>query len=83
MRYLDTLAHTLLYVGIAAGLVAFFIFKSSTDAQFAVIVATSVFYLLWGVIYHLLKNDLSKKLLIEYTMIALITVGVGFLVFLS
>jgi hypothetical protein len=83
MRYLDTLAHTLLYVGIAAGLVAFFIFKSSTDVQFAVIVATSVFYLLWGVIYHLLKNDLSKKLLIEYTMIALITVGVGFLVFLS
>lgn len=83
MRYLDALAHALLYTGIIAGLIVFFLFKNSANAQFAIIVITSVFYLLWGAVYHLLKNDFSKKLFVEYFLIALIVIGVGFLVFLS
>lgn len=81
MRYLEKLAYTVLFSGLLVGVFAIIALRYNPTNQFAVIVAFSLFYLIWSVIFHLLKRDLSLFLFLEYLMIATIASVVGFLVF--
>ena len=81
MRHLDILAHIFLILGIAIGAVAIYRLRFDSTSQFLVILIITLFYLLWGTTYHHIKGEISKKLLIEYLLIALIVIIAGVLVF--
>lgn len=42
---------------------------SNRNFQIGVVVATTFFYVLWGIIHHLLNHDLNAKIVIEYLLI--------------
>jgi hypothetical protein len=82
MRHLDKIAYTFLFLGLAVGFLAILRMRSDSTAQFLVILALVVFYFIWGIIYHNLKNDLTRKLFLEYLLLGIISVFCGFVVYL-
>lgn len=52
---------------------SFLLAYSSTDRgfQIGVVIATTFFYVLWGIMHHLLNHDLSTKIVIEYVLIGI------------
>jgi hypothetical protein len=64
--------HTVYYVVLATILsLGFLLEYSSSDRgfQIGVIVATTFFYVLWGIIHHLMNHDLHMKIVLEYILI--------------
>ena len=80
MKHLDKIAHGVLVGGFALGVVAVIRVQSS-GRELSVILLMAAFYLIWGLLYHHLKGDLSRKLLLEYLLIAAIAAATAFLVF--
>ena len=83
MKRLDILAHVFLILGLAVGAAAIYRLRYDSTSQFLVILVITLFYLLWGTTYHHIKGEIKKKLLLEYLLIALIVIIVGFLVFVE
>jgi hypothetical protein len=81
LRYLDTLAYLLLFLGIAVAVFAFVGLRYDSEAQLLVIFTLVVFYVFWALIYHFSKKEVSKKLFLEYLLIGAICSVVGILVF--
>ena len=81
MKHLDIIAHIFLILGLAVGAVAIYRLRFDATSQFLVVLVIILFYLLWGTTYHHIKGEISKKLLFEYLIIALIAIFTGFLVF--
>lgn len=80
----DFFAHLVLYTGLTVGILAVYISRFDANRQFAVVLILVVFYLLWGYWYHThVKADATKKLFLEYFLIALIAISASILVFLS
>ena len=77
---LDILSHTLLFCGGVLAVVVFLKLRFD-QRQIFVIFGLVIFYLLWGLVYHFAKGDLSKKLALEYGLIGAICTLVGVLVF--
>lgn len=64
--------HTIYYVSLVAILsLSFLLAYSSSDRgfQIGVTVATTFFYVLWGILHHLINHDLHAKIVIEYILI--------------
>lgn len=64
--------HSAYYVSLIVILtLGFLLAYNSSDRifQIGVIVATTFFYVLWGIMHHLLNHDLSLKIVIEYILI--------------
>ena len=81
MKHFDTVAHIFLLLALGLGAVGIYRSRYDATGQFLVILVLSVFYILWGVLYHHLKGDLKRKLFFEYLILASIASVVGFLVF--
>ena len=81
MKHLDILAHVFLVLGLIVGVAAIYRLRFDSTSQFLVILIITLFYLLWGTTYHHIKGEITKKLLLEYLIIALIVIIAGFLVF--
>lgn len=81
MKQLDIFAHTFLILGLAVAAVAIYRLRYDSTSQFLVILVIVLFYLLWGTTYHHIKGEITKKLFVEYLLIALIVVIVALLVF--
>jgi len=74
--------YIILVVILNIGLVSFFFFQFNPSYQMAVIFLTSIFYVLWGIIHHLLCGDLHIKIILEYILIAMLAnLLVGSLIF--
>jgi len=82
MKHFDTLSHIFLLLGFVVGIIGILKMRYEVTSQFLIILALAVFYLLWGVVYHDRKKDLTLKLFLEYFLLASIATVVGFLVFL-
>lgn len=54
--------------------VLLWVFKGNQNIQVLITIVTVTFYIIWGVTYHKLKNRLSKSIIFEYILIALIIV---------
>jgi len=66
------LRHNIYYLMLAVVFcLSFLLAYSSTDRifQIGVIVATTFFYVLWGIMHHLLNHDLHLKIVVEYILI--------------
>lgn len=48
--------------------------------QIGVVIATTFFYVLWGITHHLINHDLNFKIVIEYILIG--TFGLAIIFFL-
>jgi len=81
MKRLDTLAHIFLLSAFAVGVAAIFRLRYDPTGQFLVIIILCLFYLMWGATYHHIKGDITKKVFLEYLLIASIAAIAGFLVF--
>lgn len=81
MKVLDTMAHVLLFLGVVVAGIAFWGLRYQAGAQLLVIFTLVVFYVFWALVYHYTKRDLSKKLFLEYLLVAAICSIVGILVF--
>lgn len=81
VKYLDTLAHLLLFLGISVAGFAFWGLRYDQNAQLLVIFTVVTFYIFWAVVYHFTKREMSKKLFLEYLLIGAICSVVGILVF--
>jgi hypothetical protein len=56
------------------GVTFFFFYNGNKPSQFIVIVITSMAYFLWGVVHHIVDNDLHPKIVVEYLLIALLAI---------
>ena len=82
-KKLETTWHLFLYLGLTVGSVAAYFSRVDSTRQFWMLLFMVAFYLIWGFAYHYSKKDASKKLFMEYTAIALIALGAGYLVLMS
>ncbi len=82
-RKFDTLWHLLLYFGLIIGSMAVMLSRFDATRQYMILVLLVVYYLTWGMAYHHSKQDATRKLAIEYLLIALIALGAGYLVLMS
>lgn len=66
--------HSAYYISLVVILaLGFLLANSNSDRgfQIGVVIVTTFFYVLWGIIHHLLNHDLSVKIVIEYILIGL------------
>ena len=64
--------HTIYYISLVTILsLSFLLAYTSSDRSFqiGVIVAATFFYVLWGIMHHLINHDLHMKIVIEYILI--------------
>lgn len=83
MKHFDILAYILLFLVLGIGAAVFYQVRFNPAKQFLVVILLSSFYLFWGILYHYQRRDLSRKLFLEYLLIAAIAAAVGFLVFME
>lgn len=66
-------SHTGYYVSLALILMFGFQLVSAASPnrqlQMVIIVATTIFYIFWGILHHLINHDLSLKIVVEYVLI--------------
>lgn len=64
--------HILYYISLIIILsLSFLLAYTSSDRgfQIGVIIATTFFYVLWGILHHLINHDLHIKIVLEYVLI--------------
>jgi hypothetical protein len=73
--------HVVYYVSLIAILsLSFLLAYSSSDRSFqiGVVVAVTFFYVLWGIMHHLMNHDLNMKIVVEYILIGVFGLTVIF-----
>ena len=81
MKLFDTFAYILLGLTVIVAAASLMRFRFDPNAQFLIVELLLIFYLVWGVIYHNIKKDLKKEIILEYIAISAIASVVGLLVF--
>ncbi len=62
------------------GLLLTFLAAPKIQLQIIIILLTIFFYVLWGILHHLINHELTPKIMVEYVLIG--TLGVSILFFL-
>lgn len=66
--------HAVYYIFLVGILgLGFLLASSSSDKgfQIGVVVAITFFYVLWGILHHLMNHDLHAKIVVEYILIGI------------
>lgn len=71
---------TVLFLILSAGVGMFLAARSNTGLQLAIGVVTSLAYVAWGIIHHVMQGDLHRKVVIEYVFIGGIAITLLFIV---
>ncbi len=72
-RILRDLPHYVILFSIFVTAIAIFMFfPNDRILQVAVASATAISYVIWGVVHHMLHEDLYPEVVIEYTLIAIL-----------
>ena len=66
--------HISLVILLAGGLALFWLYRGFPGYQLNVAVFVSFLYVLWGVVHHYLKGELHTRIVIEYSLVALLAV---------
>ncbi len=59
---------------LVAGLVSYLAFSAFPQKQWESVVLTATLYVIWGLAHHHLEGDLYPKIVVEYTLIALLSI---------
>ena len=63
-----------LLVILGLGVWGFYLVRPNVSLQLLIGIATSVAYVLWGVVHHAIEGDLHHKIVIEYILIGAIAI---------
>ena len=70
-KYTKDLSHYIPLVGVlAAGLIGFILFSYDTGFQLILLIAVAISYVIWGIIHHLMHDDLDILVVVEYVAVA-------------
>ncbi len=72
-----------LFLILGIGVATFFYARGNPTAQFVTGVVTAVAYVCWGILHHVIKEDLQAKIVVEYVLIAAISIIVLYIVIRS
>lgn len=53
--------------------------KNVPQMQMIAIVMTAFFYVLWGIVHHMIHHDITAKIVIEYILIGAVAVTLALL----
>ncbi|PIP74848.1 MAG: hypothetical protein CO135_02975 [Candidatus Levybacteria bacterium CG_4_9_14_3_um_filter_35_16] len=53
------------------------------ELQIIIFILTTIFYIIWGILHHLLNHELSSKIIIEYILIGAVGISIIFFVFMG
>lgn len=67
-------AYLVLVLGLGFGGIAYFLTMGQAVIQAGVVIATGLFYILWGAVHHAREGDFHLKVILEYTLIAALAV---------
>ena len=71
-----------LIAGLSIGFALFLVFNYNRSTQMWITFAMAGFYVLWGIIHHLIRKDFHIKIIAEYLVVAFFaSVVVIFLLF--
>ena len=73
-RYLYHHDYIWLLIGLGIGAFSYFLLSSFPYFQAGVVVAMGLFYILWGTLHHAKQGDFHPKIVLEYSLIALIAI---------
>lgn len=68
--------YLILFSGLTLGVVSFFVFYQYQRLKVALVILMGIFYFLWGIIHHKIIKDLHVKIVLEYFLIATISVAI-------
>jgi len=71
---LKTVNFIVLAIILVTGVFTFWTAQNDKMMQLYIGIATSVAYVIWGIIFHGLDGDLHPKIVIEYCLVGLIAV---------
>ncbi|MDP2637746.1 MAG: hypothetical protein Q8P26_01645 [Candidatus Levybacteria bacterium] len=73
--FLKLYKHSAYYIFLAGILTVGFLLittsGSSRSFQIGSVIATTFFYVIWGIIHHLINHDLNVKIVVEYILIGI------------
>ncbi len=67
-------SYLILFGGLILGFFFFLFFSYNRQLQLILGIIMSIYYLIWGIIHHWFKKDLTIKVFVEYFLISLIGV---------
>ncbi len=79
----DIFWHTFLYLGLGVGVIAVYLSRFDATRQYLILMMLVLFYLVWGYVYHHMKGDTTRRVILEYLFIGFIALLAGFLVLVS
>lgn len=65
-------SYLILFSGLILGFFFFSVFSYNRKLQLLIGFLMSGYYLIWGILNHLIKGDLTLKVIIEYVLISLL-----------
>ncbi len=68
------LHYVLLFLILGIGIWLFYFVRPNVTLQLLTGIATSVVYILWGIVHHTIVKDLHAKIVIEYMLIGAIAI---------
>lgn len=63
---------TILSIILISGVVMFYLTRGNTTTQMFVGFCTTIAYILWGIIHHMMVGNLHRKVVIEYILVGAI-----------
>ena len=60
--------HLILFAAISVFILLFLVFRFNKNSLMVISAAGSVFYVLWGIIHHVLRDRLTKSIFWEYIL---------------
>lgn len=76
--------HILYYISLiiifAVGAFLISLVSPNKQLQMGIFLLIAVFYVIWGILHHFINHEISKKIVVEYILIA--TLGVAIMFFL-
>lgn len=73
-----SLHYLVLLTVIAIGFGSVFILSSDRNTQIFLGGLTALLYVFWGIIHHYMEDDLNIKIVVEYSLIAILSVVILF-----
>ena len=66
--------HILFYISLSAALALagwlFFAFQGQRGYQLFVVIGIAVFYMIWGILHHILEDEFDFEVFLDYLLIA-------------
>ncbi|MBI4067650.1 hypothetical protein HY407_04655 [Candidatus Gottesmanbacteria bacterium] len=59
---------------LSLGIISYFFLSPYPEKQYAAVIITAILYIIWGIAHHLLEGDLHIKIVVEYILIALLSI---------